>query len=183
MTKELIREKINLVRNSLSKETIAEKSRKIIGKLVKLEEYNNASVIMPYISLNIEVNTREFIKNELSKKNIVVPFVFGDNIKVSILKDFSNLNKGQFGVLEPVKKEEFNGKIDLVLVPGVAFDEKGSRIGFGKGYYDRFLDKFKDSLKIGLAFEEQIIDSVPAEEHDHSVDMIITEKRVIKCRS
>ncbi len=183
MNKELIREKINLVRKSLSKEIITEKSKRIIETLTKLEEYNNASVIMPYISLNIEVDTRDFIKNELSRKTIVVPFVEEGNIQVSMLKDFSNLNEGEFGVLEPIKKDKYDGKIDIVIVPGVAFDENGGRIGFGKGYYDKFLNKFKDSLKIALAFEEQIVNEIPVQEHDESVDMIITEKRVIRCKS
>ncbi|MBW2981671.1 5-formyltetrahydrofolate cyclo-ligase [Candidatus Woesearchaeota archaeon] len=182
MTKELIREKINLTRKNLSKEIIAEKSKKIIESLIKLEEYNNASTIMPYISLNIEVDTKEFIKKELLKgKNIVVPFVEDENIQISRLNNFENLVQGKFGVLEPEKKERYDGKIDLVIIPGIAFDEKGSRIGFGKGYYDKFLERFKDSLKIGLAFEEQIVDFVPSEEHDQPVDIIITEKRVIKC--
>ena len=184
MSKQKIREKVNLARKSLSKELIGEKSRKIIESLTKLEEYLNAETIMHYISLDIEVDTKEFIKNELLKgKSIVVPFVEEDNIQVSRLNSFEDLAEGKFGVLEPMKKEKHDGKIDLVIVPGVAFDEKGSRIGFGKGYYDRFLEKFRDSLKIGLAFEEQIVDFVPAKEYDHPVDIIITEKRVIRCRS
>jgi 5-formyltetrahydrofolate cyclo-ligase len=183
MTKKIIRQKINSVRKNLSKEIIEEKSRKIIKKLIGLEEYNNAETIMLYISLDIEVDTREFIKNELLKgKSIVVPFVEDDDIQISKLENFENLTQGKFGVLEPMKKKKYNGKVDLVIVPGVAFDSKGRRIGFGKGYYDKFLEKFRDSLKIGLAFEEQIVDFVPAQEHDVAVDMIITEKRIIKCQ-
>jgi 5-formyltetrahydrofolate cyclo-ligase len=182
MSKELIRDRVNLVRQNLSKEIINEKSRKIIESLVSLKEYDDALIVMPYISLNIEVDTRKFIKSELIKgKSIVVPFIEGSNIQISKLKDFSDLNEGKFGVLEPMKKEKYDGKIDLVIVPGVAFDLHGGRIGFGKGYYDKFLDRFKDSLRIALAFEEQIVDNVPVEEHDQPVDMIITEKRVIRC--
>ena len=182
MNKDEIREKINLVRKNLSKEVIAEKSKKIVDALIKLKEYADAETIMPYISLNIEVDTKEFIKNELLKgRRVVVPFVEGDDIQVSELNEL-DLIEGKFGVLEPMKKELYEGKIDVVIVPGVAFDENGSRIGFGKGYYDKFLEKFKDSLRIGLAFEEQIVDFIPSEEHDKSVDMIITEKRIIKCQ-
>ena len=183
MSKQDIRDKINLVRNNLSRNIVAEKSRKIIENLINLKEYNDAETIMPYISLNIEADTKEFIKDELLKgKSIVVPFVEEGGIQVSKLNDFENLIKGKYGVLEPMKKEKHNDKIDLVIVPGVAFDEKGSRIGFGKGYYDKFLERFKDSLKIAFAFEEQIVDNVPSEEHDVKVDMIITEKRIIRCK-
>jgi 5-formyltetrahydrofolate cyclo-ligase len=182
MFKQEIRDKVNLVRGNLSKEVAAEKSRKIIESLVCLKEYIDALIVMPYISLNIEVDTREFIKNELLKgRNMVVPFVEAGNIQVSMLKDFENLIEGEFGVLEPMKKERYDGKIDLVIVPGIAFDLHGGRIGFGKGYYDKFLDRFKDSLRVGLAFEEQIVDNLPCEEHDQPVDIIITEKRIIRC--
>lgn len=183
MSKQEIRDRINSIRKNLSQKDIEEKSRKIIDNLIRLEEYLNASTIMPYVSLNTEVDTKEFIKSELikGKRSIVIPFVEGENIQVSYFKDFSELREGEFGVLEPMKKKRYDGKIDLVIVPGVAFDLQGSRIGFGKGYYDRFLCRSKDSLKVALAFEEQIVDSIPNEFHDHPVDMIITEKRVIRC--
>ncbi len=182
MFKQEIRDKVNLIRKNLSREVAAEKSRKIVKSLAGLKEYDDASVIMPYISLNIEVDTREFIKSELLKeKKIVVPFVEQGNIQISMLNDFENLIMGEFGVLEPMKKERYDGKIDLVIVPGIAFDLNGGRVGFGKGYYDKFLDRFKDSLRVGLAFEEQIVDSIPCEEHDQPVDIIITEKRIIRC--
>ncbi len=180
MEKANIRETVNLARKGLSKEIITDKSRKIIKTLTELKEYINAGTVMSYISLDIEVDTRDFIKNELLRKIFVVPFVLGENIQVSKLNDFNNLIEGGFGVLEPTKKERYDGKIDLVIVPGVAFDLNGGRVGFGRGYYDRFLDKF-NGLKVALAFEEQIVDSVPVEKHDQAVDMIITEKRIIRC--
>lgn len=183
MDKQEIREKVNTERKTLHPSVISEKSRKIIEILKSLDEYNDAETIMPYLSLDIEVDTKEFIKNELINKNktIIIPFVEENDIKISRLDDFKNLDQGKFGVLEPIKKEKHEGKIDLIIVPGVAFDSKGSRIGFGKGYYDRFLQENKEALKVALAFEEQIVDSIPAELHDISVDMIITEKRVVRC--
>lgn len=183
MNKKQIREKIRSVRKNIPKEVISEKSRKIICALEELDEFRKASTIMPYLSLDIEVDTIEFIKKELKeqKRTMVVPFVKEDNIQVSRLSDFNDLSNGKFGVLEPIKKEEFKGKIDMILVPGIAFDQNGSRIGFGKGFYDRFLKNHKRALKIGLAFEEQIVDNIPIEEHDMPVDIILTEKRTIRC--
>lgn len=184
MDKQVIREKINTNRKNIHPALISEKSKKIIENLITLSEYKQTNTIMPYLSLDFEVDTKEFIKDELSKNNktIIVPFVEGNDIQISRLNDFEDLKQGKFNVLEPIKKESHQGNIDLILIPGVAFDKKGSRIGFGKGFYDRFLEKNKDSLKVALAFEEQIVDLIPAEQHDIPVDMIITEKRIMRCR-
>ena len=180
MDKKAIREKICLARKNLPKEAILKKSKEIIEALTGLKEYADAETVMSYISLDEEVDTKEFIKNELGLgKTLVVPFMENDVIHVSKLKNLE-LAKGRFGVLEPVKKEICDDKIDLVLVPGIAFDINGSRIGFGNGCYDRFLENC-NALKIGLAFEEQIVEPIPAEKHDKQVDMIITDKRVIRC--
>ncbi|MBW2978191.1 5-formyltetrahydrofolate cyclo-ligase [Candidatus Woesearchaeota archaeon] len=184
MKKQEIRERVKEVRSNLPHETALEKSKGVIENLSKLKEFIKAKTIMPYVSLGVEVNTRELIKDELTKKEkkIIVPYIEEDIIKVSQLKDFNDLAAANYGILEPVKKYKHKGDIDLVLVPGVAFDKNGSRVGFGKGYYDKFLKTLKKSLKIALAFEEQIVDFVPCEKHDKPVDMIITEKRIIRCR-
>ncbi|MBW2992053.1 5-formyltetrahydrofolate cyclo-ligase [Candidatus Woesearchaeota archaeon] len=184
MDKQTIRKKINSERKTLHPSLVSEKSRKIIERLKKLDEYRNAKTIMPYLSLDIEVNTKEFIKNELKEKNktIIVPFIEKNNIQISKLNDFNELKQGKYNILEPIKKQKYNKNIDIIIVPGVAFDENCSRIGFGKGYYDRFLEKYKNTLKIALAFEEQIINNIPKEPHDKKVDMIITEKRIMRRR-
>lgn len=181
--KHLIREKINSARKNLPEKS--QKSKAIIETLKKLDEFKTAKTIMPYLSLDIEVDTKEFIKNELSeqKRTVLVPFIEKDNIQISKLSDFKALTQGKFGVLEPLKKEICNEKIDIIIVPGVAFDKHGSRIGFGKGYYDRFLEKYKNSLKIGLAFEDQLVNFIPKEQHDKPVDIIITEKRVVRYKN
>lgn len=180
MNKKDIREKVNGLRKSLSQEEIDEKSKVIVEKLMALDEYKNAKTIMSYVSLYMEVNTQKFIKDEFTNKNIVVPVIHDANIQVSKLKKFE-FSEGKFGVLEPLDKEAHQGKIDVVIVPGVAFDPKGRRIGFGKGYYDKFLKNF-DGLKIAFAFDEQIVDDVPTDEHDVGMDMIITDKRIIRCQ-
>lgn len=182
--KQELREAITNKRRGLPRDVIVEKSRRIIDRLKEIEGYKNANTIMSYISLDVEVDTKELIKDELIKQNkvMLVPFVEENKINISKLDNFENLVKGKFGVFEPKKKERYDDKIDLIIVPGVVFDEKGSRIGFGRGYYDKLLSELKDPLKIGLAFEEQIVDFLPTEEHDMPVDIIITEKRVINCK-
>ena len=183
-TKEEIRNRINKIRKKMPKETISEKSGKITNTLTNLEEYARSDTVMFYISLDFEVDTKELIKEELLKKDktLIIPYLEENTINIYKLENFSSLKKGNYGILEPIKKEKFNDKIDLIIVPGVAFDKNGTRLGFGKAYYDEFLKDHKESIKIGLAFEEQIIDHIPIEPHDKSVDMIITDKRIIRCK-
>ena len=181
--KQNIRKQIKIFRDKLPQTKIIDKSEKIIQKLTEMEEYKTAKTIMAYVSLNIEVNTQNYIKNEILKgeKILLVPYLENDQIKASIVEDFNDLEIGNYGVLEPIDKKNYDNKIDIILIPGLAFDKKGFRLGFGKGYYDKFLKNHEDSIKIGLGFEEQIIDSLPIEPHDVAVDMIITEKKILRC--
>jgi len=180
--KQEIREKIFAVRKKMSNNTILAKSRFVIENLKLLEEYKSAKTIMCYISLDSEVNTWEFIKSKLADgKEIVVPYIdVNDVLSVSKLKSFDNLVVGKYGVLEPKNKLLYDEKIDLMILPGLAFDVNGSRIGFGKGYFDKFLSKHTKSVKVALAFEEQIIDFIPTTKYDVYMDVIVTDKRLIK---
>ena len=116
-----------------------------------------------------------------------MPYVINDDLKlhVSELKDFNELEPKTFEILEPKEPytREFNpDKLDLVIVPGIVFDKKGHRIGYGYGYYDRFLKLLgKNVKKIGFAFEFQLVDKIPEEQHDVPMDVVITEKRVLEC--
>ncbi len=181
INKQEIRNTIRSIRDNIPEEQISEKSKTIIQHLKDLDEFKKANIVMSYLSLKSEVNTIELIKEQLQQKTVIIPFVEENNIKISKLSDFNDLKEGNFGVLEPIKKEEYKENLDIVLVPGIAFDQSGARIGFGKGFYDRFL-KDRNSLKIGLAFEEQITKNIPTEDYDIPMDMIITEKRVIRCK-
>ncbi len=180
-----IREKSKEIRKSLSKEEIAKKSEKIISSLKSLEEYDDSHTLMCYVSIEGEVDTRNLVRSGVMSddKRFLVPYIEDDMIKASIVDDFDDLKPGKFGVPEPSEKMNYDGKIDLIIVPGLAFDDSGSRIGFGKSYYDRFLKQHDGSLKVGLAFESQIVGMVPAEQHDVPVDIIITEERVIRCKN
>ena len=171
-------------RNSLSKEEIIEKSSIIKKRLFNLEQFKKSKTVMFFVSFNSEVHTHEIIKEALKNKIVVVPKVEVHDIEPSIITDFDGLvASGRFGILEPIEVMKIAYKnIDLVLVPGTVFDLNGHRIGFGLGFYDRFLQKVSKSVKIGLAFDFQIVDKIPHEEHDVPVDIIVTEERVIKCR-
>ena len=181
--KNQLKESILEKRNSLSKEEITERSKQIENNLFNLEQYKKSKTIMFFVSFNSEVNTHEMIKDALKIKTIAVPKVVGHEIEPSVIIDFDNLVSAKFGILEPIELMKIAYKnIDLVLVPGIAFDKQGHRIGYGFGYYDKFLKKVPKAIKIGLAFDFQIVDKVPREEHDVAVDLIVTEKRVVECK-
>jgi len=174
-------------RSSLTEQEIKEKSKKVIDNLSSLEEFQKAKNILFYVSVNNEVDTQEIIKELLKEKSIIIPYTIKNKpaIFLSELKDFVELEPKTFGMLEPKEKyiREFDGeKLDLVIVPGIVFDKNGHRIGYGYGYYDRFLKTIKkDVVKIGLAFDFQLIDKIPEEEHDVPLDVVVTGKEVVKC--
>ena len=181
--KNQLKEAILEKRNLLSKEEIIEKSRKIENNLINLVQYKNSKTIMFYVSFNSEVNTHDMIREALRNKTVVIPKVAHHEIEPSVIIDFDNLiPSSKFGILEPIETMKIAYKnINLVLVPGIVFDEEGHRIGYGFGYYDKFLKKVPKAIKIGLVFDFQVIDRIPREMHDVPVDFIMTEERVIKC--
>lgn len=169
-------------RESLTKDEILEKSAKIEEALISLPQYKKSKTVMFFVSFNSEVHTHEMIKNSLGKKTVAVPKITGHEIEPSLIIDFDNLvPAGKFGILEPIEAMKIACKsIDLVLVPGIAFDLEGHRIGYGFGYYDKFLNKVPKAVKIGLCFDFQIVEKIPKEEHDVPVDFIVTEERVVE---
>ena len=182
--KNQLKESILQKRNSLSKEEIIEKSKKIKDALFNLEHYKKSKIIMFFVSFNDEVYTHDMIKMALKNKNVIVPKVVHHEIEPSVIIDFDNLvPSGKFGILEPIEAMKLAYKnIDLILVPGIVFDKGGHRIGYGLGYYDKFLAKVPKAIKIGLAFDFQVIDKIPREMHDVPVDLVVTEEKVIDCK-
>lgn len=185
--KDKLRKKIMKIRNDLPKSDLLRKSNQIKKRLFALNEFKKASTILFYVSYDNEVFTHDMIKKCISnRKCVVVPVTDKENRRLipSMLDNWRDLSLGAYGILEPKKekiKEVSINKINLIVVPGVVFDERGHRIGHGAGYYDRLLRHSKNALRVGLAFEEQIVDKIPSEPHDIPVDKIVTEKRVIDC--
>ena len=164
-------------RNNLDKNYILNSSTIITQKLIKfIESRPNITTIMSYMSFENEVKTNE-INNFIldSKRNLILTKIFNDEI-IPIKANFdSKMQTGSLGIKEPLG-ESYNDSIDLFIVPGLGFDKSGNRIGFGKGYYDRFLDT-KNTYKIGICFDIQLIDSVPVDYHDKKMDVIITDSK------
>lgn len=157
-------------------------SERVIGH----EAYLNSEQLLIYVSGEIEVCTTQIIEDAFLKgKTVLVPkCVNGTNImEFYRITSFDDLDVGSYGILEPVDKCEKYDKFDnaLCIVPGLSFDMKGYRLGFGKGFYDRFLAEHNMST-IGLCYENCLTKSLPADGYDISVDCIVTEKRVISVK-
>ncbi|MCX7714574.1 MAG: 5-formyltetrahydrofolate cyclo-ligase [Clostridia bacterium] len=174
------------VRDKMSEDEVVQKSRKIREILFCTSFYKNADTIMTYLSAKNEPDTLEIVKVATqSGKKIVVPIadMKTNNMRLSYLPTLDGLCRNSFGILEPrgdffVPCDVQN--VDLILVPGLAFDEKGGRIGYGKGFYDRFLTKTK-AVFVALCYDFQVIEKVAAEAHDVFMDFILTESRLIDC--
>ncbi|NMB26820.1 MAG: 5-formyltetrahydrofolate cyclo-ligase [Tissierellia bacterium] len=189
MDKKVLRKKMLEKRSQLSLEKIEEKSKIIANNLFNLNQYKKANFIFSFISFKDEVNTHEIIKKSISigkRVGVPIPVPKTKELKVSELIDFDKeLDLGFYNILTP--KDKYirivpPQLVDLVLVPGVAFDKRGYRVGYGGGYYDRFFNNInKDIIKIGLCYEMQILSEVPKNSHDIPIDFILTEKRLIQC--
>lgn len=178
-----IRRRILERRRALPHEDMERRSAAIRSRLFELEEYRRARTIHCYVSVKGEVDTRQLIERALrSGKRVVVPVVDPERRTLlhSEIASLDELTTGSFGLLEP-KQEDLRSirlpEIDLVIVPGVAFDAKGDRIGFGGGFYDHFLKDMRVP-KISLAYEFQILERIPVSPHDVRMDKVVTEYRV-----
>ena len=177
--KKSLRKKIRKIRESLSFEEKENLSDEIIKKFLSDDILKNSKTIMSYMAFKNEVETEKLHKYLLELgKTILLPKMVGDSIiPIKISESFSC---GDFGVIEPIG-DEFLENIDLIIVPGVVFNRMGDRIGFGKGFYDRFLscEKYKNSHKISLAYDFQIDNSFSGEKFDIKIDKLITEKEIL----
>ena len=184
--KTVIRKNILGKRDALSSSLIKGKSAEIFKTVRALSELKRAETVLVYLSFGSEVFTHNFIKSTIKIKRIVVPVVTNKKKKqvmLSYLYDWECLSPAAYGILEPKKgfiHPASNMDIDLALVPGIAFDLQGHRIGYGCGYFDRILIELI-VFKVGLAFDFQSVDTVPYTNLDVSMDIIVTENRVISC--
>ncbi len=184
--KHKIRKKILSLRESHKDEDRLCKDCMIKDKFFSLPEYRKAKIILFYVSIKGEVRTEKMISESLEKgKRILVPFADLKNkrLLISEINDLDDLSPGSFGIPEPKSPREFPLEgIDLVVIPGIAFDRKGNRVGYGMGFYDRFLKTLrKGTPLIALAYDLQIVRKIPTDGKDVRVNKIITEKEIIEC--
>lgn len=177
-TKNDIRQATLKIRNALPAEIRRKKSEKILKTLESLPAFKKARRVLFYWSVGSEVETAESVEKFLEKKELYLPAVRDENVFHALrVESVETLKPGQKKVPEPVGGKEAE-KLDVIIVPGVAFDAAGNRIGTGKGYYDRFLPGHPKAIKIGLAYEEQMVENIPADLYDVPVDCVITDRRL-----
>ena len=182
-SKQEIRKTIQTKRLALAPELVEEHSAEIRKALLASSAYGCAETIACYVSVKNEVDTTRFIKHALDEgKRVCVPQTLGAGVlEHTRIRSLGELKPARFGLLEPSEGLEIcPGELDLVIIPGVAFNNSGNRIGFGAGYYDRYLTGLQ-VLKVGLAYDFQILQKVPDESHDIALDIIITQTRVLNC--
>ena len=173
MEKKELRAHIKALKKQHSKEQLMEQSEKIMAKLELHPDFIKADRVMLYSALPDEVQTQAFLEKWHLKKQIILPTVVGDDIiPVEFGKDTA-FAVGDFNILEP-QNEPYTGGFDLIIVPGVAFDPKGNRLGRGRGYYDRFLCQHLNVKRIGICFDFQMVEAIPTEPFDIRMDEVIT---------
>ena len=184
--KKNLRNKILSIRDSLNIKEKEIMDNKIFNELISTDLYKKAKSIFIYLSFGTEIDTNKIINNALQdKKEVYIPKIYktDKSMKAIRLSSFEDLKENSMGILEPIDDNNFIEKeeIDLIIVPGVVFDFEGNRIGYGGGYYDRYLEPIKDVRnKVVLAYDLQIIDSIEPETHDITFDYIITNTKFKK---
>lgn len=175
-------------RGNMSDADVNELSDKINAIIMRMPQYKNAKTVMLYLNFNNEICSKELIEDSFAKgRKVVIPYCKKEGLEIlpTELKDVElELERTKFGYLE-TKKEHLKlvdiDEIDLIIVPGLAFDKSCHRLGFGAGYYDRFLSKLNGKTEtIGIAYDFQILDIIPELEHtDIPLDYVVTEKRIL----
>jgi 5-formyltetrahydrofolate cyclo-ligase len=183
--KKLLRDRARALRSSLTPAEIMEKSERICRNL--MDVLDGANPLMVYVSKPREVHTRALISHLLAQeKTIIVPIIEKDTktLRLSYLDDPSVLSQSTFNVSEPVGHEvpAHASDVKVVIIPMLAFDKRGNRLGYGAGYYDRFLTTHPHLTRIGIAFACQELTEIPADPTDAGMDMIVTDTGIIHCQ-
>ncbi|MGH4051443.1 MAG: 5-formyltetrahydrofolate cyclo-ligase [Clostridium sp.] len=186
-SKNTLRKDMLSQRKNMKIQDVSAFSNKIINTIIRLPQFIKCKNIMLYLSFNNEVDTLPLVTWCLNNsKTVIAPYCVQKTreiIPFEINDIKTDVTKSAFGIMEPkhdlLKMVNIND-IDLIIVPGVLFDKHCNRIGFGAGYYDRFLSKkSKDAITIGIAYDNQIIDEIPADIYDVPLDFIVTQGRII----
>ena len=184
MPKKALRRDLLARRRAMDQAVWQTASKAAQQRLANLELFQQAGSIALYSPIQLEVDTELLFTTALSAgKRVLYPVVCGNNLLFREVSETSQRTAGAFGILEPciVGEDHSLAAVDLIVVPGVAFDLLGHRIGFGKGYYDRCLSQHqKHGTLVGLCHDFQLLDEIPAEGHDIRMQYVVTDTRVIK---
>lgn len=182
MDKKMARAYVREQKRKMSQEDIQEKSMCIQNRIYEEIVFQKAEVLYCYVSYNQEVMTKPLIHRALEVgKRVAVPKVVGQEMEFFYLNSLDELAPGYQGIEEPTCESIAREEEALMILPGLAFDQTGNRVGYGGGFYDRYLEKHKDTkfTRLAVAFDFQVVDHLEVEMCDQKVDGIITEKRRI----
>ncbi len=175
------RKMLKTARANIPEATRRAYSNSITEQVVKLDEVISARIIFIFISYATEVHTHELIKALLAAgKILAVPKIIkSETMQAETFESWEDLHFGELGILTPTRSNPCAGPFDVALTPGLGFTLSGHRMGFGRGYYDKWFSQNAVKHKIALAFEAQLLETIPVEDTDVPMDKIVTEKRVI----
>lgn len=175
MDKSTLRNEIRKLKRAMTEEEILLRSQRLCEKFLKCDSYKNADTVYGYLPYNQEVRTWDLLAQAMRDgKKVAVPKVYGEEMRFIYITDFSQIETGYCGIPEPVADAPLaNEKDALVLMPGLAFDTDGHRIGYGGGFYDRFLSAEPDHPTIALCYDFQVRNDLPVEAFDIPVDLVI----------
>lgn len=182
MTKKEVRKTVNERRKALTESYEAASSKQILDYVCSLPEYQKAECVYGYIDYNHEVRTWDIMEQAMKDgKRVAAPLVADDKITMDFfyITSRDDLEPGYFGIMEPKKNLPIADEKDaFFLMPGVAFDRTHHRVGYGGGFYDRYLERNPELFTVAVAYEIQMFDEVPFEEFDRKPEVIITEKGI-----
>lgn len=176
--KQQMREVLVQRRRMLSAEERAEQSDKILQQLEQMPSFQEAKTVLLYYPMNNEVDVLPLFKKYKHDKTLLLPVSHRKEMTVSPYEGNTKMHRGRFRIPEPTTPS-YQGKIDLIVVPAVAFDKKGQRLGRGGGYYDRFIKKQSHATLVGVGYDFQLVNEVPMLLHDQKVHYVITPSQTI----
>ena len=181
--KKSLREFLLKKRDNTSFDLMKIASQKIRNKIKKINEFKRANKIGAYYPIGSEIFTQDIVQELISDgKEVFFPKVVGKKMDFRRVTDFSELEKGSFDIMEPKEECEIKNDLDVILVPTVGISPSGVRLGYGHGFYDRFLTENK-TVTISLTLEKQIIKKIPKSDYDVIIDWIATEDRILKTQT
>ena len=172
-----IRRRMRELKRAVTAEEKLRRSETVMRSVEQLPEFRRASVVLLYWSMADEVQTHAFVERWYKEKTLLLPCVDGDDL---VLRQYTGpecmVAGEQFGIGEPTGEEWKDlGAVELIVVPGVAFDKQNNRMGRGRGFYDRLLKSTPNAVKVGVAYDFQMLDTIPVEPHDVKMNRVITE--------
>ena len=173
MEKNFLRKTYKEKRDNIKNKDI--KDNEIYKQIINNQNVLSAKIILIYISIKSEVDTSEIIKHFINSKKIAIPKIINNNMKFCYIKSLNELRPGKYNIPEPINNNYVNDfDSTICIVPGICYDKENFRVGYGKGYYDKFLSKHKIKT-IGLCYKECLVEKIDTDKFDYKIDEVITD--------